>query len=259
MHRLAFAAVFAAAFPLHSAFAWGPTGHRVTDAIAERYLTPQTKAALGDILGPESLAEASTWPDFMRASQEEFWKKAGPFHFVTVPPGQSYADVQPPAGGDSVTTLKRFRDDLKNPASTLAQRQLALRFIVHIVGDLHQPLHAGKPGDKGGNEFQVIYFGEPTNLHALWDSGLIDRQDLSYTEMTDWLARKITPEQLKGWMNLDPLVWIAESVELRDRIYPAAGEVLGFEYEFKHLADLNLRLAQGGVRIAAYLNDVLKP
>ena len=204
------------------ALAWGKTGHRVIGAIAGRLVSRHTRAEVRRILGVEGLAEASTWPDFERSNPDPFWQKeAGPFHYVTVPPGKTYDVGMAPAEGDAVTALARFARTVRDAKASRDDKALALRFIIHIVGDLHQPLHAGNGTDKGGNDVKVVFNREATNLHAVWDSGLIDQDQLSYTELTAWLFRRITPGQRRDWRVTDPRVWIGESASLRDRIYPA--------------------------------------
>ena len=123
------------------ALAWGPTGHRAIGELAQPLLDARAKAGVAAILERgESLAQASTWPDFMRSSPDPFWQKtAGPFHYVTVPSGKTYAEVGAPPEGDSVTALQRFSATVRDPKASRADKQLALRFIIHIVGDLHQP------------------------------------------------------------------------------------------------------------------------
>ena len=96
---------------------------------------------------------------------------------------------------DAVTALARFAETLRDPTASAADKRLALRFTIHIIGDLHQPLHAGRPGDRGGNNVKVTWFGEQTNLHSVWDSGMIDSRQLSHSELAGWLAGSITPEQ----------------------------------------------------------------
>ncbi|QYE36116.1 S1/P1 nuclease [Polymorphobacter sp. PAMC 29334] len=249
------------------AFAWGKTGHRVIGAIAERMIGHRARNGVRTILGTESIAEASAWPDFERSNPDAFWQKeAGPFHYVTVPTGKTYAEVGAPPEGDAVTALKRFAATVRDRNAPLADRQLALRFIIHIVGDLHQPLHAGNGTDKGGNDVKVIFQREPTNLHAVWDSGLIDQEQLSYTEMATWLNARITRADRVKWRDPHPLTWIGESAAIRDRIYPEApksdagkpGEPikLGFDYIYAWTPTRDLRLEQGGVRLAAYLDWV---
>lgn len=238
------------------AMGWGKTGHRVTGAIADLYLSDDARAAVQDILGVESLAEASTWPDFMRSSDEDFWRAAGAYHHLDVPDIEAgYDPANAPPQGDAYTALQQFSQVVIDTDAPLEERQRALRLIVHIIGDLHQPLHVGNGLDRGGNDVTVVWFDTVTTLHLAWDEDLVDHEQLSYTEMTDWLSARITDEQASAWMDPDPLVWIAESAALRDGVYPNDAE-LRWDYVYEHRATMRTRLSQGGVRIAAYLNDL---
>jgi hypothetical protein len=240
------------------ALSWGQIGHRVTGALAEQYLTPEAQRAISQLLINEDLAEASTYPDQMKSNPSEFWKKtANPWHYVNVFDGKTYSDVAPPPEGNAVTALEMFTKQLKSKQSSLTEKQLALRFIVHIIGDLHQPFHAGNGKDRGGNDVKLKFFWEDSNLHRVWDSGLIDRQQLSYTEWTKILSRKISEQQAKDWMVVDPKAWIAESVKLRANLYPESDK-LSWDYQYQNLPVVKQRLQMGGVRIAAYLNALFK-
>jgi hypothetical protein len=254
----AFVAAILIAVTSGPAFAWGQVGHRVTGAIAEPLLSRKAKRAITAIIGNESLAEASTWADEMKSSPEPFWQvTANPWHWVTVPTGKTYLEVGAPPEGDAYTALKQFAVTLKDPKATLEQKQLALRFSIHLVGDLHQPLHVGSGNDRGGNDRKVTFGREETNLHAVWDGTLVDRQQLSYTEMTAFLSRKLTPELKREWANPDPLVWIAESAALHTQIYPNEDR-LSYRYAFTQQDTVDRRLTQAGVRMAAYFNDLFK-
>jgi len=247
----------------YNSFGFGNTGHRITGAIAEKYLSEKTKKAIEEIIGNESLAEASNYVDEMKSNPSEFWQKtASPYHYVTVPKGKKYGDIKAPDHGDSVTALKMYSAVLKNSSATKAEKALALKFIVHIIGDLHQPLHSGNGTDRGGNDFKLKFFWQDSNLHRVWDSGLIDRQKLSFTEWTQFLNRHITEEKIKLWGSIEPKVWIAESIILRDKIYPGVSESsipeVSWDYNYAHLPSLKMRLKQGGVRIALYLNHIFK-
>lgn len=237
---------------------WGQTGHRVTGAIAEQYLTPKARLAISTLLPNEDLAEASTYADEMRSHPSEFWKKtASPWHYVNVFDGKKYSDVPPPAEGNAVTALAEFSKQLTDKNTSFEDKQLALRFIVHIIGDLHQPFHAGNGTDRGGNDVKLKFFWEDSNLHRVWDSGLIDRQQLSYTEWTERLSKKISKQQAKEWMNTDPLVWVAESAKIRRGLYPKEDN-LSWDYQYQHMPTVKQQLKIGGVRIAAYLNQLFK-
>lgn len=265
-----FVAASAAVLLSSPAFAWGKTGHRVIAAIADKELSGLARARISQILEPgESLDEASNWPDEMRAAPGEFWQKqATPWHYVTLN-GPTY-DHAPPEG-DAFEALGRFRRTLQDPKASREDKRIALRFIIHLVGDLHQPLHVGKCCDKGGNDVKVTFFGKPTNLHSVWDSLLIDDEQLSFSELAAKLERHISNEDVVRWWDPDPLHWINESAAIRDSVYPTAADLpkgakagpdggavpdLSYTYVFKFRPTVEQRLSQGGIRLAAYLNAI---
>jgi hypothetical protein len=249
------ASLLSVSFPA-TASAWGKTGHRVGGEIAQTYLSADTKDAITSILGVEGLPEASTWPDFMRSSPEDFWRgDSRTWHYVTIPKGEAYGDSPAPETGDAITALAGFQTVLRDPSADPEEKVRALRFAIHIIGDLHQPLHAGDGTDRGGNDHDVSWFGDSTNLHSVWDTKLVDDSQLSFMEYADRLGRRITPELAAEWNTSDPGVWVTESTVLRDTIYPEEGDNLRWGYVFEHRANMELRLTQSGVRIAAWLND----
>ena len=252
------------------ALAWGKTGHRVVAAIADTQLSGLARAHVKEILGgAESLDEAANWPDEMRSAPGAFWQKtATPWHYVTLN-GIIY-DHAPPEG-DALEALNHFRAVLQDPKASLSDKQLALRFIVHLVGDLHQPLHAGKCCDKGGNDVKVTWFGKPANLHAVWDSAIVDDEQLSFSELAAKLERHTSEQDIIDWWDINPRDWISESAQVRERIYAnipasrkptdkkAKGEALpdlSYGYVYKFTPVMERRLQQAGVRLAAYLNDI---
>ena len=265
------AAVAAAALFPSPALAWGKTGHRVVAAIADTQLSGLTRAHIRELLGgAESLDEAATWPDDMRAAPGTFWQKtATPWHYVTLD-GITY-DHAPPEG-DALEALGHFRSVLQDSNASLADKQLALRFIVHLVGDLHQPLHVGKCCDKGGNDVKVAWFGKPTNLHAVWDSAMVEDEQYSFTELAAKLVRHTSEADVVKWWDVNPRDWISESAQYREEIYanipppkkvegkPKKGEKplpdLSYGYVYKFTPLMEQRLQQAGVRLAAYLNDI---
>jgi hypothetical protein len=250
-----FAATIGACLSPAPALAWGKTGHRASAAIGDTHLSGLARAHVREIMGVETLAEAANWPDEMRSNQDPFWQKtSSPWHYVTV--GGIEYDRAPPEG-DALGALAFFRRLVLDPKTSPAHRQLALRFIVHIVGDLHQPLHNGRPGDRGGNEIKVKWFGRDTNLHAVWDTTLIEETGYSFTELTERLNRHTSSADVIAWWSSNPRFWIAESVQIRERIYPKQDESeLGYKYIYEHTPTVELRLKQAGVRIAAYLNEM---
>ena len=265
--RLAALAALAAFVPT-PALSWGKTGHRVVAAIADNQLSGLARAHVREILGPgESLADAANWPDEMRSDPAIFWQKTStPWHYVTLD-GIAY-DHAPPEG-DALEALDHFSKVLKDPSASLADKQTALRFVVHLVGDLHQPLHVGKCCDRGGNEVKVTWFGKATNLHAVWDSQLVDEEQLSFSELSAKLERHMSDRQLIAWWDINPRDWISESAQIRETVYPKlppkgakekkgqpAVPELSWSYAYEFTPVMERRLSQAGVRLAAYLNAI---
>ena len=240
-----------------SALAWGQTGHRVTGEIAQQYLSPLTQAAVAELLPSGSLAQASTYADEMRSEQTEFWQKtASPWHYVTVPHGKHYHQVGAPKQGDAYSALQSFTETLKSDTASKEEKQLALRFIVHIIGDLHQPLHVGNGNDRGGNDIKVRFFWNDSNLHRVWDSQMLEQRGLSYTEWSQWLVQDISGSDIQQWASIKPEDWMAESIEYRDELYPQDANNMNYQYLHQHLPTAKQRLQQAGIRIAMYLNDI---
>ncbi len=157
------------------AWAWGRLGHRVTARLAELHLTPKAKAEIKALLADgESLADCSTWADERRREM----RKSAPWHYVDVPLDEPRYDPRF-SGDDSkkgfiVPKIAEFRATLRDSSKPVEKRREALRFIVHLVGDLHMPMHVGDNHNRGGNDTQIRFFDMGSNMHRLWDSDLIE-------------------------------------------------------------------------------------
>lgn len=242
-----------------NAHAYGPTGHRTIAELASRHLSPEAAAAVKELFGDEFMAEASTWPDEMRSNSEEFWQRTSlPYHYINLPDGVSYEESEKNPAGDAYTALAMFTETLKNQNASLEDRKTALRFIIHLVGDLHQPLHAGHKEDWGGNRIEIAWFGRMTNLHMVWDEDLINRHNLSFTEWTRFLDAKVKPEQIAEWQKATPLDWVNEIVVLRDDIYEVGNAIYSYEYVYRYTPLLKSQLSKAGIRLAGYLNEIFK-
>lgn len=240
-----------------NAFAYGPTGHRVVAELAFRHMTPEALAAVEAILGDDFMAEASTWPDEMRSSPDPYFgRTAASYHYVNLPDGVTYEESEKNPAGDAVIALANFTATLKDENASPAERALALRYIIHIVGDLHQPLHAGRAQDRGGNRIDVVWFEELTNLHTVWDERIIQHKQLSYTEWTNFLDRKIQPKNIDEWQKAAPTDWVAELISYRGDIYENGHGILSWEYVYKYTPLIKSQLSKGGIRLAGYLNTI---
>ncbi len=258
----------AAIFYSVSGFCWGPTGHDVVAAIAEQHLTKKTKKALDELLEGRSIVYYSSWMDNIQNSP--YWKngynQTKTWHYANVDKGYTYETMPKNDKGDVVVALHMLTDELKNNYENLTDSVRAdyVKMIVHMVGDMHCPMHAGRLSDLGGNRTSVKWFGKNTNLHSVWDSKIVESaRKWSYTEWRDQLDRK-DKEFQKSVMCGTYEEWFVETVEGAAAIYEYV-EALGqnpnlsyqFIYDFSPL--LEDRLLVGGYRLAYVLNSIFDP
>ena len=245
-------------------WAWGPLGHRLAARLAERHLNTQAKAAVAALLEPgESLADASTWADEHRRDIEG----SGPWHYVDVPLDQDRYDDRfagpEPTKGNIVPKIREFRAILEDANRPVQERRLALRFLIHLVEDLHMPLHVGENHDRGGNDTQVQFFDQGSNLHRVWDSGVIEREKPNEDRWLDDLVAMDTPEARSRNQAGSVEEWATESLLIARKAYQdpvtgqriKSGQKLGDAYQKASLPLVKQRLYQAGVRLAMVLNE----
>jgi nuclease S1 len=250
-------------FSPSGAYAWGKTGHRAAARIAEDHLTPRAKAAVQLLLGPGvRLADFANWAD----EQQEVGGTAA-WHYVDVPIGESRYDGRYcPQQGCVVSKIQDFRRVLADPVAGKAQKQLALRFLVHFIADLHQPLHVGDDNDKGGNLLQVRFFDEGSNLHKVWDSQIIDRHTQNENVWVWDLTFVANPERVAEWSKGSPEEWASESLILSKTIRRVPGSSaslrpgarIGSEYCRVSRPVIQQQLARAGIRTAWMLNRIFQ-
>jgi hypothetical protein len=245
-------------FPLQT-MAWGLIGHRVVGEIADSYLKPNTRAEIKKILGTETLAIASTWADFVRS--ESTFKYLNNWHYINLDRGCSYLRLQETLKKDTSTNaytkINLLVKQLKNKDLVVDKKRLYLRMLVHLMGDIHQPLHAGNQSDKGGGEIKVTWLDKPSNLHWVWDAELIDFQQLSYSEYAKVIDVS-TEAQRAAWTEGDLSNWLFDSYQVSNAIYASVkpGDKLGFKYNYDHITTVNQQLLKAGIRLAALLNQI---
>lgn len=242
---------------------WGVTGHRAIGEIAQKHLSPEAKQAVSSLLDGKTLADVSTWADEVR--NEPAYQHTASWHYLNLPMGLSYPEfekrMQDAARQENVyTALLKAEHELAGKGGTRESKVEALKFIVHFVGDLHQPMHISRAEDKGGNTIQLNYEGQGTNLHALWDSKLIDHQGLTYQQMADKYDVATTAE-IQKWQR-DPLIlWIWESYKVSSRLYmevdSLSGRGIGEAYYQAHISIIQQRIEEAGIRLAGLLNGIL--
>ena len=249
--------------PLHFCGAWGVEGHRAIGRLAEHHLSRHTRNAVRELLGTETLTLVSTWADEVLYPSTPEFKPTAPWHYVNSPAGLDHAQYVPQLVGQTqpnayqalLANLAILRDKTKPQA----ERAVALKFVVHLVGDVHQPLHAGRLEDRGGNSIKVTFRGKETNLHSLWDSGLLDYQGLTYTEMSQQFDH--VPGRLRRqWQRDAPAQWLYESYQLTEQLYAEAAQNTTYNWAYfaAHDPQLERRIQQAGIRLAGVLNAALK-
>jgi hypothetical protein len=233
---------------------WGTTGHRTIGLIAESHLTSKAKKKITQLLDGSSIAYASNWMDDIRS--DPAYNHTHDWHWVTIPDGKTYAEAEKNPNGDIIQTLTRLIAELKSHSLDTQTESAHVKMLIHLVGDIHQPLHVGNENDQGGNEVKVKWFGQNTNLHSVWDSRIIDSKKFSYSELAKELD-KVTPTEISRLQSATVLDWAMESAELRPLIYdlPENGS-LGYEYMYRKWYIVERRLVEAGVRLAGVLNEI---
>lgn len=236
---------------------WGPTGHRTTGEIAEKHLTRKAKKKIKKLLNGESLAFVSTYADEIKSDKK--YDKYKPWHYINMPLDSNYEDAEKNPKGDMVTGINKCIEVLKEKNSSKQDKIFFLKMLVHLIGDLHQPLHIGRKEDRGGNDIQVRWFYFGTNLHKVWDEHLIDEWKMSYKELAS-NAKKISKEQIKTIKKGSLIDWVNETHKLTKVVYNSAktGDKLRYKYSYDHFPTVRKQLQKGGIRLAKILNDIYR-
>jgi hypothetical protein len=210
------------------------------------------------LLQGKSLAFVSTFGDEIKSDPK--YREFSPWHYVNLPKGATaYSKENANPDGDLLMAIKKCGEVLKDKNSSRENKEFYLKMLVHFIGDLHQPLHTGRGEDRGGNDIQVRWFGDGTNLHRVWDSNMIDSYDMSYSDLaqntpqlSELQKKKITSGSFEDWMY--------ESKALSEKVYASVevGEKLGYKYMYDWFPVVREQLQKGGLRLASVLNEIYK-
>lgn len=245
------------------AFGWGPAGHKIVAMIAKQNIKPQTRTRIKQILGTVDLETVAVYADAVRDRFPETYNN----HFVDIPKDNTTYDpphdcaVDPEKGDCVLAALERFRAEAMNPNETMARRRFALKFIVHLIGDMHQPLHCSDNDDRGGNDVKVKWFGADSSLHKVWDSKIIENADLTDEEFAETLLLDVTPQEINDFKKGNLLRWALEAHTIaKANAYklPADNE-LGDDYYDDNWAVVDKQLLRGGLRLARVLDWMFAP
>ena len=248
------------------AFAWGREGHAVIADIAQAHLSPAAFSAVSLLLEDEGLtelSEISSWADDVRKQRPE----TAPWHYVDIPlSAPAYVAARDCPGGDCVVAkIDQYRAVLANKSAPAADRLEALKWVVHFVGDVHQPLHDEDNNDKGGNEVIVQGFAKPYNLHWIWDTTMIEAQNPDAVSLAAALDAAITPSAVAEWDRGGPADWANQAHLLAQPAYallgnPAPGSTVTVTggYVDAEQRVIDLQLERAGIRLADLLNQALQ-
>lgn len=238
-------------------FAWGPKGHAVVADIASHHISKKTAKKIDAVLGGATMVDVSSWPDQVR--KDPRYAHTATWHYLNVDPGYTYKTMPKEPAGDVYVKLNHVVDELKGGRLSAEDEKVYLMLLIHLVGDMHCPMHAGHRCDLGGNLIPVKWFGAPTNLHSIWDSKIVESaRPWSYTEWTANLDRNLTRKQVKAIVEGPIMKWVEQTLALSDDIYentPAEGNY-SYDYCFKYTPVVQQQFLHGGLRLARLLEEV---
>ena len=236
--------------------AWGPTGHRVVGKVAEIHASKKALKNVKRVLGSESLAIVSNWMDDIKS--DDAYNHMNDWHWVTVPDGTNYASAKKNRNGDIIMTLNRAINELKEGNLPIDKEQENLKILIHLIGDLHQPLHVGTGKDAGGNAVKVKWFGRNSNLHRIYDSDVIESFQLSYTELAE-VVNHPSESEINEWQSGTVEDWAHEAMKYRTLVYDLPKDMsLGYEFRYLNKKMIERQLLKAGIRLAWLLNEIYR-
>lgn len=234
---------------------WGVTGHRTIGEIAEKHLSKKAKKQIENLLQGQGLAIVSTFGDEIKSDDQ--YDKFYTWHFVNFPFDTKYENSEKDKNGDIVMGIEHCITVLKDPNASQEDKVFYLKFLVHLIGDLHQPLHVGRSEDKGGNDIKVLWHYKKSNLHRVWDSDMIEFYNMSYTELSS-NEKTLSNAQIENIAAGTVLDWTYESQALAKKVYASAkmDDKLSYDYSYKHFDLVRSQLQKSGIRLAKVLNEI---
>ena len=242
------------------AFPWGQKGHDTVCFIAENHLTSVTKNAVESLLDGKSIVYYANWLD--NASNTPEYEYSKTWHYKNIDADETYETAALHENGDIVKAIREQVTILTNLTSTKQEQSLALKMVIHLLGDIHQPMHMGHRSDLGGNKWKIKYFNAPTNLHSAWDSKLIESaHKWSYTEWQNQLDRVNNEEELEIIAEGTPEKWGKECYEVASKIYSTTppDQNVSYDYIAEWTPIIEQQLLRGGLRLADLLNSIFDP
>lgn len=241
-------------------YSWGQKGHDTVCFIAENHLTDSTKNAVEKLLGGKSIVYYANWMDNASNTPEYKWSKT--WHYKNIDADKTYETMPLNENGDVVSAILAMTNLLTNDTVKEANKSVALKMLVHLVGDVHQPMHVGHLSDRGGNSWKIKFFGSPTNLHSLWDSRLVESaHNWSYSEWQQQLDRVSFEEQQAIIADGTPDKWCKECYLIATDVYNNTPQEQNYSYDYISgwTPVIEQQFLYGGLRLADLLNSIFDP
>ena len=234
---------------------WGATGHRVIGEIADDYLKASSKRKIQKLLKRKSLAFVSTFADEIKSDKRysEFYT----WHYINMPLDATYETSKKNPSGDLVTGISYCQKIIKDKNSSSDDKAFYLKLLIHLVGDLHQPMHIALEEDKGGNDFKLQWFYKDSNLHRVRDTEMINSFNMGYIELAE-NADVLSKKQVKAVQQGTVIDWVNETHILSNNVYASVkkDENLRYRYSYDHFKTVRSQLQIAGIRLAKILNDL---
>ncbi len=241
---------------VQGAFAWGQKGHDITACIAECHLKPAAAKKIDRILGGYSPVYYANWLD--NASHTPAYAHTKTWHYLNVDEGETFESMPENPAGDVLKAVEQLVRELRSKRLTAGEEQIRLRMLIHLVGDMHCPMHLGHASDLGGNRVSVRFFGRGTNLHTVWDTSLVEAaHNWSYTEWQreiDRLPKREAAAEAAG----TPADWVRETQRICTAVYEATpeGTDISYDYVAAQTPVIERQLLRAGLRLARLLNEI---
>lgn len=242
------------------ALPWGQKGHDAICFIAENHLTPTAKSAAEALLDGKSIVYYANWMD--NASNTPKYKYSKTWHYKNIDAGVEFSQAPLNENGDVVRAIREQTAVLTNPEADYEQKSLALKMLVHLVGDVHQPMHMGHYSDLGGNKWKVNFFNSPSNLHSVWDSKLLEAgHKWTYTEWQQQIDRADAERQQEIIADGTPEKWGEECFKIATKVYNSTPQDSNISYDYiaEWTPVIESQFLKGGLRLADLLNSIFDP
>lgn len=256
MEKLALSAL--ALFAVVQVFGWGPKGHDATAYIAECHLTPKAAKQIDRVLDGHSLVYYANWLDNASHTPEYAYTKT--WHYLNIDEGKTLETMPRNEQGDVLTAVTAIYEKLKNGGLSREEEQFNLKMLIHLVGDMHCPMHTGRLSDRGGNDRPVVLFGRPSNLHSIWDSGIVEAaHKWGYTEWQQQIDRA-SKQDIRMIQAGTPTDWLRETQQICNEVYAKTpeGTKISYDYVNDFASVIEQQFLRGGLRLARLLNEIYR-